>query len=45
MPDILDDIYSIYSKWTRSNLDGKPRDFVEISIFERKSLQMITTDV
>ena len=28
----------------RSNIDEKARDFVEISIFERKFLQMITTD-
>ena len=33
------------SRSPRINIDEKARDFVEISIFERKSLQMITTDV
>ena len=33
------------SQSPRTNIDGKPRDFVEISIFDKISLQTVDADV
>ena len=33
------------SQWSRFNIDEKPRDFVEISIFGKQFLQTVTAIV